>query len=324
MRISKWSNWNSQNSSEAPIQVGGESNTALDPAGFPIHPLIMVGLSPMNGRNFWKLLEAQWEEGKFLCVGLDSDVEKIPESIRKNSTRETIVAFNRAIVDVTKTLVCAYKPNIAFYEAHGDEGLAALRETAQYIIEQASEVPIILDAKRADIDSTNKGYVDAIFQHLQMDGVTVHPYLGSDALKPFLEQKDKGVFVLCRTSNRGAGELQDLITDGEELYKKVAHLVAEKWNVNGNCGVVVGATYPEELKKVRAIVGDMPILIPGIGAQGGDLEKAVAAGKDSRGKGIIVCVSRSVIFASHGADFAEAARREAETLHDKINKAMIG
>src|SRR3989344_5720374 len=222
-------------------------------------------------RNFRELLEARWDEGKFLCVGLDSELEKIPESLRKGTTREILLNFNRAIIDATKDIICAYKPNSAFYEAHGDKGFAALRETAQYILERAPDVPIILDAKRADIGNTNNGYVDSIFRHLQMDAVTVQPYLGSEALKPFLEQKNKGIFVLCRTSNPGAGELQDLMIDGVPLYEKVARLVAEKWNTNGNCGVVVGATYPEALREIRAIIGNMPILIPGVGAQGGDV-----------------------------------------------------
>ena len=269
-------------------------------------------------RNFQELLGKQWEAGKFLCVGLDSELEKIPESAHKGSNRETIVAFNRAIIDTTKDIVCAYKPNIAFYEAHGDEGLSALRETAQYILDQAPEVPIILDAKRGDIGNTNNGYIDSIFGYLQTDAVTVHPYLGSEALKPFLDRKDKGIFVLCRTSNQGASELQDLEVDGEPLYKKVAHLVAEKWNTNGNCGVVVGATYPKELEEVRAIIGNMPILIPGVGAQGGDVEKAVAAGKDKNGKGIIVTASRSIIFASDKEDFADAARVKAQEIHSQI------
>ena len=275
-------------------------------------------------RNFRELLEKQWDSCKFLCVGLDSDLEKIPESSRKENNRETIVAFNRAIVDATKDLVCAYKPNSAFYEAHGDEGFAALRETTQYILDQAPEVPVILDAKRADIDSTNNRYVEATFQYLQMDAITVHPYLGGKALKPFFDDTNKGVFVLCRTSNEGAGELQDLMVDGEPLYKRVAHLVSEKWNTNSNCGVVVGATYPDELRQVRTIVGDMPILIPGVGAQGGEVEEAVLAGKDNRGKGIIVTASRSIIFASKGPDFADAARAKAETFLNRIKKAMVG
>ncbi|RJR12811.1 orotidine-5'-phosphate decarboxylase [Candidatus Parcubacteria bacterium] len=274
-------------------------------------------------RNFQELLHARWDEGKFLCVGLDSDLDKIPESAHKSNNRETLVAFNRAIVDATKDLVCAYKPNSAFYEAWGDEGWQALRETAQYIIEQAPGVPVILDAKRGDIGNTNNGYVEAIFGHLLMDAVTVHPYLGSEALKPFLDRKDKGVFVLCRTSNPGAGELQDLMVNEDPLYKKVAHIVAQKWNTNGNCGLVVGATYPDELKEVRSIVGDMPILIPGIGAQGGDLEKAVQKGRDAHGKGIILTAARSIIFASKEKDFADAARKETEKIDDQIRNAMV-
>lgn len=273
-------------------------------------------------RNFRELLGAQWKAGKFLCVGLDSELEKIPESARESSNRATILGFNRRIIDATKEYVCAYKPNLAFYEAHGDEGYAALRETIQYIREQAPEVPVILDAKRADIGNTNRGYVDSAFRHLQADAITVHPYLGSDAMKPFLEEKDKGIFILCRTSNGGAKELQDLKVDGMPLYQKVAKLVAETWNTNGNCGLVVGATYPEELKAVRRIAPGLPILIPGIGAQGGDLEEAVANGRDANGAGLIIAVSRSVIFASHASDFAEAAGREARAFHERIIRAM--
>jgi orotidine-5'-phosphate decarboxylase len=277
----------------------------------------------MSGRDFNTLLKGQWDKGHFLCVGLDSDLEKIPEAIRQRTTRETIVAFNRALVDETNDLVCAYKPNSAFYEAHGDEGWAALRETIQYIREAAPEVPVILDAKRADIGNTNCGYVEAVFENLQADAVTVHPYFGSEAIQPFLERKDRGIFVLCRTSNSGAGEVQDLRIEGEPLYKHIARMIATTWNANGNCGIVAGATYPEELREIRAIVGYLPILIPGIGAQGGDLEASVRAGRDSKKQGIIVSASRAVIFASPHADFAKAARKEAETLHGAITRALV-
>lgn len=272
--------------------------------------------------NFRELLEAKWDEKKFLCVGLDSDFEKIPESVRKGSVRETIVAFNRAIVDAARDLVCAFKPNPAFYEAHGEEGWQALWETIACIREIAPEIPVILDAKRADIGNTNNGYVSSAFQHLRVDAITVHPYVGSEALAPFLNQKEKGIIVLCKTSNHGAGEIQDLDVGGTPLFKVIATHVAERWNTNGNCGLVVGATYPKELREVRAIVGDMPILIPGIGAQHGDLEKTVAAGKDSRGRGMIISASRSVIFASAGEDFAQAARREAQRLDAKIRTSL--
>lgn len=267
-------------------------------------------------------MERKWDEKKFLCVGLDSDFEKIPESVRKESVQKTIAEFNRAIVDATKNIVCAFKPNSAFYEAHGDEGWSALRETTEYIHEVAPEVPVILDAKRADIGNTNEGYAHSIFDHLGMDAVTVHPYFGAEALAPFLARKEKGIIVLVRSFNEGSGEFQDLSVDGEPLYKVIARHVVEKWNTNGNCAVVVGATFPEELAEVRKIVGAMPILIPGIGAQNGDLAKTVAAGKDSRGKGMIISASRSVIFASSGEDFAQAARAEAERLHSEIRKSL--
>ncbi len=274
-------------------------------------------------RNFRELLEARWAEGKFVCVGLDSDLEKIPESIQQGDTRTTIVAFNRAIVDATKDLVCAYKPNPAFYEAHGDEGWSALRETISYILESAPEVPVILDAKRADVANTNEKYADSAFEHLRADAITVNPYLGSEPLAPFFNRKDKGIIVLCHTSNPGADEIQSLQVDGEPLYKNVARLAVTKWNGNGNCCLMVGATYPEELAEVRAIAGDMPILIAGIGAQDGNLEKTIRAGKDSRGRGLIVNASRSIIFASDKSDFAAVARNKAEELHGAIRKALV-
>jgi len=282
--------------------------------------------SDMNDRNFRQMLEAQWSRGNFVCVGLDSEFGKIPESARVGGNEcavhegNTVVAFNRAIVEATKDLVCAYKPNTAFYEAHGAEGIAALQRTIADIHAIAPDVPVILDAKRADIGNTNAGYVDAAFGFLRADAITVHPYLGAEALQPFLARAEKGVIVLCRTSNPGAGEFQDLSVNGEPLYRFVARRVASEWNKNGNCVLVVGATYPDELREVRGLVGDMPILIPGIGAQGGDVEKTVTAGKDSRGQGMIINSSRGIIFASKGTDFAEAARRETEKLRDLINQ----
>ncbi len=277
----------------------------------------------MAERNFRQLLEAQWGEGKFLCVGLDSDFEKIPEAVRQAGVGETIVAFNRAIVDATKDLVCAFKPNPAFYEAHGDEGWRALRATIQHINEVAPAVPVILDAKRADIGNTNNGYAESAFDHLHADAITVHPYFGSDALTSFFERTEKGIIVLCRSSNPGSGEIQNLKVDGVPLYQIIARMAAGPWNAKGNCSVMVGATYPEELAEVRTIVGDMPILIPGVGTQGGDLEKTVAAGKDSRGRGMIISVSRAVIFASDGADFAERAREKVTALHGAIKAALV-
>ncbi len=280
----------------------------------------------MGNQNFRQMLEKQWSRGSLVCVGLDSDFSKIPEFASRSgnecdvSVANTIVAFNRAIVEATKDLVCAYKPNMAFYEAYGTEGIGALQRTIEDIHTIAPDVPVILDAKRADIGNTNEGYVKAVFDFLRADAITVHPYLGAEALRPFLAREDRGIIVLCRTSNPGAGEFQDLLVNGEPLYRVVARRVANEWNKNGNCMLVVGATYPDELREVREIVGDMPILVPGIGAQGGDVEKTVSAGKDSRGEGMIINSSRGIIFASKGEDFAEVARRETEKLRNLINQ----
>lgn len=293
----------------------------------------------MSDRNFRELLEAKWAEGKFLCVGLDSDEGKLPRDHLKKqyggyrSLQET---FNSEIVQATHDLVCAYKPNVAFYEAQGTHGVRALELTIKHIHRIAPEVPVILDAKRADIGNTNLGYVAAAFDHFDADAVTIHPYLGMEAMKPFLDQENKGIIVLCRTSNPGAGEFQDLpvllqgdpdkLYDYEErevpLYQIVARHVARKWNYNGNCGVVVGATHPQELKKVREIVGDLPILIPGVGTQGGTAADAVENGRDSRGQGMIINASSSIIFASSGPDFAEAARAATQKLHEEITAAL--
>lgn len=285
-------------------------------------------------RNFMELLRAQWAKGNFVCVGLDSELGKIPEFAHRKSISTTIVTFNRAIVEATKDIVCAYKPNSAFYEAHGNFGWVALRDTIIDIHRVAPNVPVILDAKRADIGNTNNGYVQMAFDYLQADAITVHPYLGAEALQPFLDRADKGVIVLCRTSNPGAGEFQDEDVAGDSvpngympLYKYVAHRVANYWNKNGNCALVVGATYPDELAEVRKIVGgNMPILIPGVGFQQKNVplekqvEQVVLAGGNALGEGMIINSSRGIIFASKGADFAEAARRETLKLHDLINQ----
>lgn len=276
----------------------------------------------MAARNFNDLLGKQWDEGRFLCVGLDPDVEKIPQSARKNTVKETILAFNRAIIDATKDIVCAYKPNSAFYEAHGEEGYAALRESIEYALEHAPSAAIILDAKRADIGNTNVGYALAAFDELKADALTVQPYAGFAALKPLFERPEKGVLVWCRSSNDGAGEFQDLEVDGEPLYMHVARHCADKWNAKGNCGLVVGATYPEEVAKVREVAPKLPFLIPGIGAQGGDLAKSVLAAKDAKGAGFVLAVSRAIIYASSGEDFAEAAGKAAQEFHEAITRAL--
>lgn len=319
-----------------------------------------MGGAETGRRPTWnEMLQRKWDEGKFVCVGLDSELGKIPEHAQVSDSEHpknylglcvaaTITSFNNNIVDATKDLVGAYKPNLAFYIAHGDVGLVALRDTVLYIRTAAPDVPVILDTKDMDIDNTNLGYVQMAFEYCDADAITVNPYLGMVAAQPFLDQKDKGIIVLCKTSNKGSGEFQDLyigmatLEPGEKrndflcfekrigrqlweggvpLYQYVAFRVAEHWNKHGNCSLVVGATYPEELAKVRQIVGDdMPILIPGIGAQGGDVEATVKAGQNSRGQGMFINASRSIIFASSGSDFAEAARRETLKLHNLINQ----
>lgn len=265
-----------------------------------------------------KLDATVFKNNSFLCVGLDPDWERLPEVVKKEEYPQ--FSFNKAIVDATHNLVCAYKPNSAFYEYLGSEGVRQLKLTCDYIRETYPEIPIILDAKRADIGSTNRGYVSFAFDYLQVDAITLHPYLGAEAIQPFLDRKDKGCIILCRTSNPGAGEFQDLLVDGEELYKVVAKKVSSEWNTNGNCLLVVGATYPDELVEVRKIVGDITLLIPGIGAQGGDLQKSVEAGMNSEKRGVIISTSRAVIFASLNTDFAEVARKEAMKLRNKINQ----
>lgn len=273
--------------------------------------------------TFIAKLEHCWEQDNFVCIGLDSAYEQLPTKTKSGrSIEEAIFVFNRDIIDATHDLVCAYKPNAAFYEAQGTAGFQALIRTVQYIRETYPHIPVILDAKRADIGSTNLGYVQAAFDIIGVDAITVHPYLGKEALAPFLARQDKGIIVLAKTSNPGAGEFQDLsVGDSQEpLYQIVARHVAQSWNANGNCAVVVGATYPAELKQVRAVVGDMPILIPGIGVQGGEIAATVSAGKDSRGWGMIINSSRGIIFASKENDFAQAARRATEKLRAEINR----
>ena len=265
---------------------------------------------PSNNTTFMSKLESCWRHNNFVCVGLDTDYEQLPDVIKDGrAVEDALFHFNREIIDATHDLVCAYKPNAAFYEAQGEAGWRALFQTVGYVRETYPHIPVILDAKRGDIGSTNTGYVRSAFDYLGVDAITVHPYLGREALAPFLARREKGIIVLVRTSNPGAGEFQDLAVGPEQepLYMVVARRVAQEWNSYGNCAIVVGATYPDELRRVRALVGDMPILIPGVGAQGGEVAATVRAGRDSRGWGMIISASRSIIFASRGSDFAAAA-----------------
>ncbi len=259
-----------------------------------------------------KLLNAVRKNNSLLCVGLDPDPELMPPNMG-------VLEFNKAIIDATSDLVCAYKLNFAFYEALGEAGFNTLKQTVDYI---AGDIAVIGDAKRGDIGSTAKAYARAIFNNLNFDAATVNPYLGFDGVEPFIQYRDKGVFILCRTSNPSALDFQSLgcETEGKSyrLFQVVARKAAE-WNKQGNIGLVVGATYPQELRLIRKSHPDMPLLIPGIGAQGGDLKQAVTYGVDARGEKAIICSSRQIIYASRGNDFAEAARRAASELRDQIN-----
>lgn len=265
-----------------------------------------------------KLKASATNTNSLVCVGLDSDAAKLPTGVEQ-------LAFNKAVVDATHDLVCAYKPNTAFYEALGAEGIQTLKDTCDYIRGVAPDVLIILDAKRADIGNTNNGYVQFAYDYLGADAITLHPYLGREALEPFLLREDKGSIILCRTSNPGAGEFQDRPVDGHKLYEHVAKMVAMDWNTGGNCMLVVGATYPEEAAAIRQIVGDgLWFLVPGVGAQGGSVEATMVAAQNSRGDGLIISSSRDIIFASSGADFAQAARAKAEALRSEINTYRKG
>ena len=262
-----------------------------------------------------------------MSVGLDPVWDRLPDVFKAavHGGRDTaaravaIGEFCCAIVDATADLACAFKPNAAFFEAFGAPGAEALLAVVQHIRDIAPDVPVIYDAKRGDIGSTNGGYAEDAFDRLGAHAITVHPYLGREALAPFLDRADRGVIVLVRTSNPGGGEFQDLMVAGEPLYRVVAHHVAEGWNAHGNCAVVVGATYPDELAEVRRIVGTLPILIPGIGAQGGDLRRTLEAGRDARSRGVIINSSRGIIYASGAGDFAEAARQEVVRLNREID-----
>jgi orotidine-5'-phosphate decarboxylase len=309
----------------------------------------------MQQRDFRQLLEGRWRQDRMVCVGLDPDWEKIPAGLKSAAGKErdpgeVLFEFSQAIIDATHDVAGTYKPQSAYYERWGAAGYEALQRTVQYISERAPLIPRILDAKRGDMDRTNRGYVQSSFDHLGFDAVTLHPYLGGAAVRPFLDRKEKGCIVLCRTSNPDAGEFQDqrVVADPGRvaellagpagrtdpaalekwragtayhlpLYLFVALRVANHWNTNANCSLVVGATYPDEAREIRRLVGDdLPFLVPGIGTQGGDLEKAIKAGRNSRGKGLIISSSSGIIHASQGTDFAERAREKAVELNDAI------
>ncbi len=263
-----------------------------------------------------KLYAAAKRNQSLVCVGLDPELEKLPAQLR--SLPQPIFEFNRRIVDATAEYACCFKPQFAHYAALGAED--QLLATIGYIHQQHPGLPVILDSKRGDIGSTAAKYAQESFERYGADSVTVNPYLGFDSVEPYLKWKDRGVIILCRTSNPGARDFQDLESGGKRLYRHVAERVARDWNAGGNCMLVIGATYPQELAEIRAVVGELPFLVPGVGAQGGDVAAAVKAGRTADGYGLVLNSSRGIIYASSGPDFADAARAATKTLRDEINQ----
>ncbi len=261
--------------------------------------------------NIWQVNRSK------VCVGLDPDLKKLPECVKKY--KHPVFEFNRALVEATGDLVCSYKPQFAYYAAYGLED--ELKMTIDFIREKFPDVPVILDAKRGDIGATAQMYALEAFERYEADALTVNPYMGGDTLKPYLERTDKGVVVLCRTSNPGSSEFQSLVMEnGRKLYEEVALRAEKEWNKAGNVLLVIGATYPEELGRIREMCPELTFLVPGVGAQGGDVEQVVKRGsRKSDGEGLIINSSRQIIYASNGEDFAEAARKAAIELRDVIN-----
>ena len=268
--------------------------------------------------SFTQALKDRWSSSDSLvCVGLDPEPAKFPTRFAEDE--DGVFAFCRDIADATAQYACAFKPQIAHFAALGAEG--ALLRLIAHLHSEHPGLPVILDAKRGDIGSTAQQYAREAFDRYGADAVTANPYLGRDSVQPFLDRADRGVVILCRTSNPGAGDLQDLMIDGRPLYQRVAEKVANEWNAHGNCALVVGATWPEQLREVRAIIGEMPILVPGVGAQGGDAEAVVRNAATADGTGLLVSSSRAILYASAGEDYAEAAANAARDLRDTINAA---
>ncbi len=270
--------------------------------------------------HFMTALRAAWQQrDSLLCVGLDPDPAKFPVHLQGRS--DAILQFCTQIVDATADLVCCFKPQIAYFAAHRAED--QLEALVEHIHARHPGTPVVLDAKRGDIGSTAEQYAIEAFERFKADAITVNPYMGRDSVDPYLAYPDKGVILLCRTSNPGGSDLQFLEVDTSKgrmkLYEHVARTVAEDWNASGNCALVVGATFPAEIARVRALVGELPLLVPGIGAQGGDIAATLAAGRTENGTGLMINSSRAVLYAGKGEDFAEAARRVAEETRVVIN-----
>ncbi|HVL57644.1 MAG TPA: orotidine-5'-phosphate decarboxylase [Burkholderiaceae bacterium] len=263
-------------------------------------------------------LRTAWQRAdSLLCVGLDPDPQRLPA--QHAGRADAIYEFCRDIVDATGDLVCAFKPQIAYFSAaRAEDQLEAL---IAHIHRRWPGVPVILDAKRGDIGATGAQYAREVFERYAADAVTLSPFMGFDSIQPFLEHRGRGALLLCRTSNPGGGDLQSLQIDGQPLYEHIARLAVERWNDSGQVGLVVGATYPAELARVRAIAPEMPLLVPGIGAQGGDIDATVQAGRDAAGVGLVVNSARAILYASSGDDYAAAAREAAIEARDAINRA---
>jgi orotidine-5'-phosphate decarboxylase len=261
-----------------------------------------------------KLIAIQRKQHSLVCIGLDSDPQFLPTHLRNSA--DGVLDFNRRIIEATQDLVCAYKPNLAFYEALGSRGWDILSKTLALI---PPEIVTIGDAKRGDIGNSAEQYAKALFDTLHFDAVTINAYLGYDAVEPFIRNPDRGAFILALTSNRGSKDFQRVKIGKQPLYEKLARSCV-KWNTNGNIGLVVGATHPKELRTIRALAPTVPILIPGIGKQGGDLKSSIRFGCDRNAELAIVSSSRAILYASAGLDFADAARRETMKLRDKIRK----
>jgi orotidine-5'-phosphate decarboxylase len=262
-----------------------------------------------------QLAQAWATNDSLVCVGLDPEIERLPASIAGEPS--PIFQFNKAIIDATADLVCAYKPQFAHYAAYEAED--QLERTIEYVHRAYPSIPVILDAKRGDMGNTAERYALEAFERYGADAVTLNPYMGSDSLEPFLKYENKGAVILCRTSNPGSRDIQDLQVGSRRLYHVVAEMIAKRWNSRGNCMMVVGATYPRELAEIREIAGDMPLLVPGVGAQGGDVAQAVLNGRTRDGTGLAISSSRAILYASSGEDFAAAARKATLTLRDQIN-----
>jgi orotidine-5'-phosphate decarboxylase len=267
--------------------------------------------------NFNHALNAAWHDrNSLLCVGLDPAPEKLPAHLQGRP--DVLFEFCKGIVDATADLVCCFKPQIAYFAAHRAED--QLEALIAHIHAHYPGLPVILDAKRGDIGSTAEQYAIEAFERYQADAITVNPYMGRDSIDPYLAYPEKGVILLCRTSNPGGSDLQFLDVGGVRLYEHVARLVAAEWNRGGQCALVVGATFPNEIARVRELTGDMPLLVPGIGAQGGDIEATVRAGRTARGDGLMINSSRAILYAGQGEDYAAAARQVAQETRDAINR----